>query len=331
MIGLGYIHHAHAIGYNLAGAQVIAVCDAVPEVAERRAKELGCEWFTDYRKLLDRPDIGVIDVTLPHNLHHLVVKAALEAGKHTLVEKPMAISVRECEDLIETARQVNRVFTVAENTRFVAAYLEAARVLEAKMLGDVRLIRTLIYGNEVDRLRDRTLWKGRSDGSVGGVILDAGAHSFYLLKWLFGELEFVHAFANKLMTESEVEDHAVVSGRLKNGAIFSTEYTFTAAIPWGERLEVYGSQGTLIVDQFAPVPAVYYSGDHDYGGHPLESVQRDPAGWKEKSVAASVKDFFEAVRDGRPTTVDAGDGAYALHVIERAYESVSRGGVAVTC
>lgn len=326
MVGLGLISAAHGHGYELEKdlVEVVAVCDSADEMAAARAKVIGCKGYTDYDELLGDHEIDAVDLMVPHHLHFPMAKAALEAGKHVIVEKPLANSSVEAEQLVALAKAKGLVISVAENTRFVAAYLALQKVLEDGRLGEIRLIRTFIAGSEVVRLSDPTLWKGSRIGSGGGTIMDAGAHSFYLLYWLFGEIKKVRAVQYKMVPESEVEDHAIVSGTLDGGAIFSTEFTFTAEIPWTERLEVYGSTGSVIIDQLADPPAVWYRDEWDAKGTPLEGVGSDVFGWKLHSIADGVRDFARAVVEHRAPQVDPELGIRALRVIERAYESVAR-------
>jgi predicted dehydrogenase len=327
LIGLGSISRAHIRGYQAVSdrAQIVAVCDINRSVVEERAAELGAKAYTDYRELLQHPDVNAVDIILPHNLHHSTVAEALSHRKHVIVEKPLAIRADQGLELIELAQTLGLTLTVAENTRFVTAYQEAARIIQTGSLGQPRLVRTLIYGSEVHRLKNISSWKGRIAGSGGGVIIDAAPHSFYLLHWLFGEIETVQAVQARLVAESEVEDHALVTGRLKNGTLYSTEYTFTAEIPWGERLEVYGSEGTLIVDQLNNPPAIHYQGSTDYAGTPLKGVSYAPADWKLFSIAEGVKDFVNAIWENRPPAVDPRDGYYILKLIEIAYASAGSG------
>ena len=206
----------------LTAQDLAAVCDTDPARAHNVAENLGCQGYTEYRTLLADPHIESVDITLPHHAHYEVAKAALEQGKHVLIEKPMAATSAQCLELIALARERGLTFTVAENTRFVGAYLAAARMLRAGELGTPRLIRTLIYGSEVDRLSNTQLWKGRRVGTIGGAIFDAGPHSFYLLKWLFGEIAALHAVGSRLVEQSEVKDRAVVTGTLRGGVLFTT-------------------------------------------------------------------------------------------------------------
>ena len=328
LVGLGIISRAHLAGYAQAAgrATVVAVCDQDAGRARAVAHELGARAYTSLNDLLEDRRVTAVDLTLPHHEHFDAASAALAAGRHVLVEKPLALTSDECRGLIEQARDASLTLGVAENTRFVAAYVAVERLLRSGALGEPRLARTFISGSEVTRLRDRSLWKGRAAGSGGGAIFDAGPHSFYLLRWLLGELATVRAFHHRLIAESEVDDHAVVAGSLRSGALYSTEYTFTAEIPWGERLELYGSEGSVIVDQLSQPPAIHFAGGDDREGHPLTDVPYNPSGWKVESIAAGVCDFVDAVREGRSPIVTGMDGLHGVLVSERAYASAAAGG-----
>ena len=124
LIGLGNINKAHLEGYRRAtdAADVVAVCDQVEAAVGDIAAEFGATAYTDYRDLLGDAEVDAVDITLPHNLHYPIVRDALVAGKHVLVEKPLALRATDCRELIELARSRDLVLTVAENTRFVIAY-----------------------------------------------------------------------------------------------------------------------------------------------------------------------------------------------------------------
>ena len=142
-------------------ATVVAVCDLDGDRAAAVARELGARAYTRLGDLLADPDVAAVDLTLPHHVHYEAASAALAAGRHVLVEKPLALTSDECRSLIEQAREASLTLGVAENTRFVAAYLAVERLLRSGALGEPRLARTFISGSEVARLRDTSLWKGR--------------------------------------------------------------------------------------------------------------------------------------------------------------------------
>jgi predicted dehydrogenase len=256
-------------------------------------------------------------------LHYPVAKAALEAKKHVAMEKPLTVHAPEGLELIKLAQKQGVQFTVTENTRFVEAYLKVQQLIQDGALGEPRFIRTFISGSEVYRLRRTDNWKGRKDGTGGGAILDAGAHSIYLLKWLMGEIDSVWGYQYKWVENSQVEDNGMIGGRLKNGALFSTEYSFIVEAPWDERLEVHGSKGSVVMDQLINPPAIHYRGGQDTKGVSLD-VPYQPQMWKIVSIKDGIKDFVDALWDGRSPSVNPMDAWYAINIIDKAYEAINR-------
>jgi predicted dehydrogenase len=306
-------------------ADVVGICDLNEHRAKEAAQRFGASVYTDYRLLIQNPDIDLVLIILPHHLHYEVALYALEHKKHVLLEKPLTINPADGLRLIEKAKETGVKFSVAENTRFITAYLEAEKLLKQNALGDITLVRTLLAGSEVDRLLNTQLWKGKKGGSGGGVIIDAAPHTFYLLQWFFGGFEDVFAVESKVVGVSEVEDNALVMGRLVNGAEYFCQFSFTVQAPWSERTEIYGSKGSLIIDQLSNPPARWYQGPDDFFGTALEGVPYDPATWKQSSFVAEIKDFIDAVWEDRLPTVDPMDAYYGLLVIEKAYESIATG------
>jgi Predicted dehydrogenases and related proteins len=243
LIGIGTVSAIHLYGYEQIPevAEVVAVCDTNTEVAKATAERLSVRCYFDYRELLEDKAVEVVDIMVPHYLHYPMVKEALQAGKHVLVEKPLATSSREAQELIGLAAQADLQLGVAENTPFVSAYQEAKQILQDKLLGEVHTVRTFIAGTEVARLSNRQLWKGDPYKAGGGVIMDAGPHSLFLLRWLFDPISTIRAISPPSLLYHQVEDHALLSGSLVNGIHFSSELTFRAELPWTERLEIYGA------------------------------------------------------------------------------------------
>lgn len=329
LVGLGEVSVAHEMGYVASAdmARIAAVCDVDPSAAQLRASRHGARVYTNYHELAQDPEIDAVDIMVPHYLHYPIAKTMLENGKHVLVEKPMAVTAAQAFELCDLAKQRHLKFTVAENTRFVQAYQETERLLLSGALGAPRLIRTFIYGTEMERIKDRNNWIHKEMESGGGAMIDMAAHSIYLLKWFFGEFAEVDASQWKYVPFIETPDNAAINGILKNGAVFTTQYTEIAEIPWGERLEIYGDKGSIIVDQLHNPPAKHFDGPADFFGKPLENVPYWPREWKQNSMIAEVQDFVEAVVHDRPPTIDPYDGAYVIDVIERAYASYQQNAI----
>jgi UDP-N-acetyl-2-amino-2-deoxyglucuronate dehydrogenase len=323
LIGLGSISFVHEAGFSELGDQctIAAMCDIhEEEVNNRITMYEGCQGFTSYLDLLDHAGVDLVDITVPHELHYPIARAALERGKHVLVEKPITVEARQGAELIELARKQQLKFSVAENTRFVAAYLKAEQILKQGTLGEIWSVRTLIAGSEVYRIKNPELWHGKAP--YGGVILDSAVHNFYLFKWLFGGVRDVMGFASKIVPEGEMEDNGLILGHLTNGAEFQLNTSCTFEIPWTERVEIYGSQGGMIIDQLVDPVVRYYLGSNDIDGTVVEDVPFDPLGWKWASMMAEIKDFVSAVAEGRAPLVDPADALYALRAVEAVDQSI---------
>jgi predicted dehydrogenase len=324
MVGLGGVSYMHEAGYQEIPdrAKVVAVCDINRSEAEGRASPYGAQVFTDFEELVKHHEVELVDICLPHHLHHRAAKSALEAGKNVLLEKPMAPSSADAKTLLDLAKRMNVTFAVAENTRYVKAYQEAEKMLAERRLGEIWLVRTIVCGSEVTRLSDPSSWLTKR-ATGGGVILDAGVHTFYLMQWLFGGVKSIHAFTWHRVKGPEVEDNGIMVGRLGNGAEFQSEVSDTVMSPWNERLEVHGSKGSLFIDQLNDPPAKYYLGEDDYDGTRIEGVDYDPRGWKFISIVEEVKDMVGSILEGRAPLVNPSDCLEAVKVVEMALESAS--------
>jgi UDP-N-acetyl-2-amino-2-deoxyglucuronate dehydrogenase len=327
ILGAGLIAPIHAAGFQEVPdlAEVVAVCDLDRENAENLASLLDARIYSDYQELIADPQVELVDLLLPHHLHHAAALEAIHAGKHLLLEKPVAMTYQQSMEIYEASQQAGIAFGVAENTRYIRAYVEAEKIIRSGRLGEITLVRTFLPANERVRLSSEDYW-GKKRAQGGGTLIDSGPHTFYLLKWLFGEVKELAAFTSQLYhLDSEVEDNADVRGRLMCGADFLSSFSFTVEIPHSERLEVYGSTGALIVDQLVDPPVKFYTEPVDFDGCPVEGPQYDPMGWHYFSIVEEIKDFVHSVVEGRPPTVDPLDCCYAVKVIEKAYESVSKG------
>jgi UDP-N-acetyl-2-amino-2-deoxyglucuronate dehydrogenase len=323
ILGAGMITPPHLAGFQeIPGrARVVAVCDLDRERAENLALLCDAAVYTDYLQMIADPAVELVDILLPHHLHYPAALAVIRSRKHLLLEKPVALTYQQALEIYQAAQAAGIHFGVAENTRFIPAYQAAEKIIRSGSLGSIHLVRTFLPANERIRLSEPDFW-GRQASLGGGVLLDCGAHTFYLLKWLFGEIDCLTAFTAQLYQDGrDIEDHADVRGRLACGAEFLCCFNHIVEIPHSERLEIYGAQGSLIIDQLANPPAKLYADPTDYDGTPLDGVQYDPLGWHYFSIVEEVKDFIDTLWNSLPPTVDPRDCLYALRVIEAAYHS----------
>lgn len=334
IVGLGRIARSHAAGYAAVAdvAEVAGFCDIDPERAAQFGQEFGGTAYRDLDELIRDPRIDAVDLILPHNLHRDAALAVLGAGKHLLMEKPLANTYRESVEILEAAGAAGVTFMVAENTRYVSAYVAAEAVLRRGIIGTVVQARTALYSHEKTRLSQPAFW-GNSYATGGGLILDSGTHSFYLLKWLLGEVRDLVAHATQLLPlASEVEDTAEVIGSLVSGASFSSSFTSISESPHNERLELHGTDGVIIVDLMTdPVIRVYqHRKPLDVSALGLDVAAAGshgwtPGGWHYESVVAEVADFVGSIASNRETLINSADCGYAVKIVEDAYRSIRTG------
>ena len=330
ILGLGLISPGHILGFQAAeGARVLVLCDQDAEKARAAEKRFKVEAITTYRDVLSNPAVDAVALLLPHQLHYSVALEALDAGKHVYVEKPFTIHEQEAENLIRIAASRGLTLALAENTRFVRAYLAAERVVKSGQLGEIRAIRGFIPDQILDE------WAEEPDGwkrQIGGaaVIMDCAPHMLYLLRWLFGPVQSLQAIAQSYLPDIGLENQGIIAGRMASGALFSMEFSSITEYPRGERVEIYGSTGTLIIDQVLDPPVVFYRNDKDPKGTPIADAPYDLSEWKRRSIEDAARDFVAALRAAKRPSVDLEHASYTVRLLDRAYESVARGGLRVT-
>lgn len=283
MAGYGFIGKVHAHAYRSlplfyeplpARTELVGVC-TTSEISGRRAQEQAGFTFatTDYRDLLARDDIHIIDICSPNDAHKTVIMDALRAGKHIYCDKPLALNVAECEEVCALARTVPTVQQMTFNYRFVPALMRARELVEAGFLGDLFQFRTAyLHAGYIDPARPYA-WRMDMARSGGGAIADLGAHVIDLVRYLVGPEtgvgragEFARLAADLqtvigerrdpktgTMMPVDVDDIALAQCVLEGGAMGSLEASRLATGVQDElRLELHGTKGGLKFNLMEP-------------------------------------------------------------------------------
>ena len=178
----------------------------------------------------------------------------------------------------------------------------------------------MIAGESFYDLADPNHWLGTLP--YGGVILDSSVHSFYLYKWFFGGARDAQGFAYRFSNTKPAEENGLIIGHTAKGAQYELFTTVVGAIPWMERVEIYGSKGAIIIDQLANPVMKVYMGSGDMDGTVVPGVEFDPLGWKYNSLILEAKDFISAIHDNRPPRVDPMDAVFCVQCVEATLESI---------
>ncbi|MEU6411993.1 Gfo/Idh/MocA family oxidoreductase [Microbispora sp. NPDC046933] len=291
--------HAELIASLGPRARLVAVADAVPERAAALAARLGCAASPDAAALCDRPDVDAVTVSVPHGLHAETVVAALEAGKHVLVEKPLEIDLAAADRIIAAERRTGRVVGVMSQRRFEPAALAARARVSGGELGRLTggAAHTVAWRGQ--DYYDATPWRGSAKVEGGGALITLGVHALDLLIWLLGRPVEAQAQSGCLAHERiEVEDTLVGSVRFASGAIAGVTATTAACPGLPTRVAVYGDRGSVEI--------------------PVDPDER-------AAVRAQYRDFTAAVTDGRPPLVGTAAGRRVLATVLALYESARTG------
>lgn len=315
IIGLGEIGQVHLAGYQRArGARVVAVTDVNPGRRSNTAAAAGVSERETLAALLADERVQAVSICVPHNLHLPVALAAIAAGKHVLLEKPMALDVAECDQIIAAAEQADVTVGVSHNQLFYPPHMRACELVENGAIGRPLMLRMrLAIGGKFPG------WRSDPAATGGGLLFDAGVHRFYVARELFGEVDEYQCMTDLSATRGE--ELAVVLMRFRSGALGVIEANYNcAAGSFDDSIEVCGSEATL-----------YLSGcEADFEGfHTGPALRRYdgcwhdehvPAGSWDDSVHSSVQAFVSALAAGVAPPVDAHEGRAVVQMIRSVYE-----------
>ncbi|GCF10253.1 Gfo/Idh/MocA family protein [Dictyobacter arantiisoli] len=224
--------------------QIVAVADVVPSAAEQRGQELDCAWYTDHQQLLSKVRPDVVVVMTPHPYHARIAIDSLQSGSHVLVEKPMAVQVKDADAMIEASEQAERIVGVVFQQRFRPEIIAARQLIQSGQLGRIQHVTMSAVWTRTARYYQSAGWRGTWKGEGGGVLMNQACHHLDLLCHLMGMPTRVFGWTRRLQHTIETED--TVEGALEwvDGALGSIHIS-TAEADQSEYLKLVGTRGQL--------------------------------------------------------------------------------------
>lgn len=344
ILGCGVIgpHHAAAITALSDEAHLVAVADSEPERAQQLAQQYGVPAYQSMQDLVARDDIDVLSICTPSGMHAEHAIAAMEAGKHVVVEKPVDITLPAVDKLIAVQRETGRKATVISQHRFDPASQVVHEAAHDGRFGRLTMGNALVRWWRSQAYYDSGAWRGTWAMDGGGVLMNQSIHSVDLLLWMMGPVAEVSAYTGLLAHERlEVEDTAVAVLRFASGALGIIEGT-TAAYPGlSARLEISGDRGSATIDddRLAYFHSAADGEQADSYGSRGEGNQADlvlPSEEAHTSAGSNpgnlstrhreqISDFIEAIHQEREPLVTLEEGRKAVAVILAIYESARTG------
>ena len=326
LVGCGGISTQHIEAMNAVdGAQLVAVTSASTARAKATGEKWGVPWTADLDELLGREDIDAVTVTTPSGLHARIALAALRRGKHVLVEKPLALSVADVDELIAEGRRQGRLVAAVSQRRFEPVMGALQRAVAAGGFGRIALIMGASLNYRPQSYYDSAAWRG-TRALDGGVLMNQAIHEVDLVCWLGGPVASVAAHIATLGHRMESEDTATVGLRFTNGALGEIVATTCATPGFDQEVRVYGDAGHARIVGERPieweVPGIAAPSATMLDPEIDRSSLSAPT-WGTDSIGHTRQyaDFVAAIRSGRQPAIAGADARRAIEVVTAAYES----------
>jgi predicted dehydrogenase len=304
---------------SLRPGQLVVTCD----LDKRRAQALvdiagSGKVITKVEEAVSHPEVDAVVVSTPNGSLARVASLAIRSGKHVLVEKPAAISVREITELIELARHSSSCVRVGYNHRYHPALQKARKLVDAGAIGPLMFIRGR-YGHG-GRPGYESEWRADPAISGGGELIDQGVHVIDLSSWFLGEFSCVKGHAETYFWDMPVEDNAFLSLQTAAG---QTAWLHVSCTEWKNTfsLEIYGNAGKLHIEglggSYGVERLTYYRMRSELGP-PDTTIWEFPGA--DSSWDLEMKAFLEDIKLGRTPVPGLREAAITLQVVERFYE-----------
>jgi len=326
LIGCGNIAPMHLESVQmLNGPKIVAVCDDKEDRAQAKAKQYQCKYYTDYKEMLDKEDIDVVHICTPHYLHAPMTIYAANKGVNVLTEKPMSISLKDADDMIEACSRNNVTLGVIFQNRYNAGAVLIKDTLESGALGKIQSAKLMVTWDRSDEYYSKSDWKGTWDMEGGGVIIDQAIHTLDLLRWFVDSpIEYIDSnISNRAHERIEVEDSAEGVIKYKNGVVtgFYTVnyYSYDAPV----EIEIDCEKG--LVKLVSDKATIRFNDGKEI------SADRDPRmqmtyGEGVKSYwgvshLKQIKDYYEALTNGNSPAIDGKEARKTQQMICAIYQS----------
>jgi UDP-N-acetyl-2-amino-2-deoxyglucuronate dehydrogenase len=335
IIGTGNIAKLHADEIcKISGARLVAVAGSDKKKARDFARQYNIDWCGDYREMLKREDIDIVNICTPSGMHGEMVREAAKSKKNVLVEKPMEICLHLADEMINVCHEEGVKLSVIFQHRFDPSIKRIKKEMEAGKFGTLFLAEVSINWFRSQAYYDSGEWRGTWALDGGGALMNQSIHTIDLLQHLMGPIESVFALSGTFAHERiEVEDVAVATVKFKNGALGTIVGT-TAAYPGlPARLEIFGTRGSAVVEDDR-LTHLYFK-DEEFQevrknhadqlelNHSTGSA--DPMAIGGSTHQEQFRDFIAAIHEGRDPKIDGKEGRKSLEIILAIYKSAKEG------
>ncbi len=332
VLGTGFMAGAHASCYlQDERTEIRCICGSSIPRAEEFQKEYGAYRIeADWVKAVQAPDIDLVDITLPNHLHYKAALETINRGKSFILEKPLALTVDQAEEIVRLARRKGVRGFYAENRLFAPLFVRARDMIAGGEIGNTKLFRI----NELGSGPGHAGWFRDKERSGGGALIDIGIHGICLSEWLL-DSPIISVTADAVMNGS-VEETVITNCRFANGTL--GQFVCSWGIQGGLdiRAEVFGEQGTLLLDQSRSVNGIsaYKTEKAAATGDLNRPHLASDVGWSVpyvdewniKGHRYELRHFIDCLtEDGTECRAPLERGLRTLKVVQAIYDSIKEG------
>ncbi|MCA0986869.1 Gfo/Idh/MocA family protein [Guptibacillus algicola] len=323
IVGCGHIAKKHADAIQAAeGATLFAVCDTVSEKMEPFVIDYGVEAFDDFSKLLANDNVDVINICTPSGFHGDLAVQAAAAGKHIVVEKPIALTLEDSQRIIDACKENNVKLSVVHPNRFRPVMMEIKELMNQGKIGKLSHANATVRWNRNQAYYDQAPWRG-TKSLDGGVLMNQAIHNLDLILWLMGDVEEVYSMSATRLRDIEAEDVSTGVIRFKNGSLGIIEAA-TTIYPKNleETISLFGETGSVKIGGTTATLFEHLTIEdlNDEESNTLiEKVKADPFG--KPGHQWIIEDMVKAIEEDREPVVTGEDGKKALALVLALYDS----------
>ncbi len=318
IIGFGYTGRLHLRAFEQNGVHVAAVAEVRPDSLAKVPPSI--QAFASYPDLL-QCDLDLVSICVPTGLHHRVTLDALGAGKHVLLEKPIAATVGQADQMIDAANQSGKLLFVGMTHRFYPEILEAKHLVEEGGIGEIVMVRDSIL--EHFGFLDSPAWYLQPDLAGGGTVLSSGIHLVDRVSWFLGELpNSVSGYAQNRFLGRSVEDGAQMSLGFPSGR--SAQILFgllPEPHPLICDLELIGTRGSIVVHTWRGYEHRSAAGSAYHALYQTESHAHKVV----HGITEEIREFCTAICQGREPRPSVAESTQALRVVMAFYRAIESG------
>ena len=335
IIGCGRISYKHvqAVIDNRDAAELVGVCDLVPERAEARQAQYADAGFpapavfTDHLEMIRTLKPDVVTIATESGRHARIAMQAMREGVHVIVEKPMALSTSDAGAMQRCAGECGVKLAVVHQNRFNPPVQLMRRALEEGRFGKLVSGSIRILWNRNMEYYRQAPWRG-TWAEDGGTLMNQCIHGIDLLQWMMGgQVDTVYAQTGTFLRDIEAEDFGAILIRFKNGAIGTVEGS-ACVYPknLSETLSLFGESGAVVIGGLAVnhIDTWRFADERDYDAAASEANTEIDSVYG-KGHGPYFRNVINAIREGTPLLIDAYEGEKAMKIILAAYQSQKTG------